>query len=318
MINRTEKNIMKNWSSTENPVVSVCCTTYNHENYISDAIDGFLIQDTDFPFEVVVRDDCSTDKTAKIIKQYVDKYPNIIKPIYETENQFSKGVKPMPVVYKKAVGMYFALCEGDDYWTDPLKLKKQVTVFRKNSDISICFHSAKEVDVLKNTNKIICQHYHNDSEVSISNVILGRGGYMPTASLMFKNYKINEMLNSFKNAPIGDFFTQVYMASLGGAFFQAESMCVYRRNAIGSWTEAQQSIVNKKLYSFAMVKSISQFSRHFKKSDIRIPLYKVLFFYSKNYIYLTPGLLPKIKSIINLLNSLHIYNKFTFLKYITK
>ena len=84
------------------------------------------MQKTDFPFEILVRDDCSTDDTAEIIKEYARKYPNIIKPIYEEENQYLKGQRPMPILYEKAVGKYIAMCEGDDYWGDPDKLQKQV------------------------------------------------------------------------------------------------------------------------------------------------------------------------------------------------
>ncbi|RLA52874.1 MAG: glycosyltransferase family 2 protein [Gammaproteobacteria bacterium] len=146
MIDRTEQEIMENWPQSENPVVSVCCTTFNHENYIGEAIDSFLMQKTNFPFEIIVRDDCSTDRTSSILRDYVHKYPDLIKPIYEAENQYSKGVKAMPVVYKKAVGAYFALCEGDDYWTDPLKLQKQVNFLQKNAEYVVTYSDIQGFD----------------------------------------------------------------------------------------------------------------------------------------------------------------------------
>jgi len=138
MLDRTEAEIMANWKQTDKPLVSVCCTTYNHEKYIQEAIDGFLIQETDFPFEILIRDDCSTDNTPTIIKKYVEKYPNLIFPIFEKENTYSKGVKPMPVLYKKAKGKYIALCEGDDYWIDSKKLAKQVNFLEYNLGYSLC------------------------------------------------------------------------------------------------------------------------------------------------------------------------------------
>ena len=108
-------------------LVSICCITYNHEKYIRDAIEGFLMQKTDFPFEVLIHDDASTDGTADIIREYETKYPDIIKPIYQTENQYSKGIKISATYnYPRAKGKYIALCEGDDYWIDPYKLQKQV------------------------------------------------------------------------------------------------------------------------------------------------------------------------------------------------
>jgi len=144
MHHRTEQEIMQHWKGDiSKPVASICCTTYNHESYIAEAIDSFLMQETNFPFEILIRDDCSTDKTTEILKQYADKYPQLIKPIYEKENTFSKGVKPMPVLYKKAIGSYIALCEGDDYWTDPSKLQKQVNFLEKNHEYVITYTSVK-------------------------------------------------------------------------------------------------------------------------------------------------------------------------------
>jgi len=145
---------MKSWITVGNPVVSICCTTYNHEKYISKAIESFLMQMTDFPFEIIIRDDCSTDSTADIIKRYVEKYPNIVKPIFETENTYSQGIRPMPVVFAKATGKYLALCEGDDYWTDPNKLQKQIAFLENNPDYVITYTDCEFFDrsgSIKNT-----------------------------------------------------------------------------------------------------------------------------------------------------------------------
>ena len=103
------------------PLVSICCLTYNHAPYIRDAIEGFLMQKTNFPVEILIHDDASTDGTADIIREYETRYPDIIKPIYQTENQYSKGVKiSREYQFSRARGKYIALCEGDDYWTDKL------------------------------------------------------------------------------------------------------------------------------------------------------------------------------------------------------
>lgn len=109
------------------PLVSICCITYNQENYIRDAIEGFLMQRTTFPIEIIIHDDASTDNTAKVVNEFAEKHPDLIVPIYQTINQYSQGIKPWPnFVFPRARGKYIALCEGDDYWTDPLKLQKQV------------------------------------------------------------------------------------------------------------------------------------------------------------------------------------------------
>ena len=109
------------------PLLSICCVTYNHKKYIRQCLDSFLMQKTNFKFEIIIHDDASTDGTADIIKEYYEKYPDIIKPIFQTENQFSQGKSiSKTFIYPRIKGKYVALCEGDDYWTDPYKLQKQV------------------------------------------------------------------------------------------------------------------------------------------------------------------------------------------------
>jgi glycosyltransferase involved in cell wall biosynthesis len=120
------------------PLVTINCTTYNQEPYIRQCIEGFLMQKTNFPFEVLIHDDASTDKTAEIIREYEVKYPDIIKPIFQTENQYSKKVRISSIFqYPRAKGKYIALCEGDDYWIDSLKLQKQVTLLEENEEYGL-------------------------------------------------------------------------------------------------------------------------------------------------------------------------------------
>ena len=126
MIEITQEKVMQNWNG-EIPLVSISCITYNHEPYIVQALNGFLMQKTSFPFEVLIHDDASTDRTADIIREYEKKFPKIIKPIYQKENQYSKGNRAIlaSFVYPRAKGKYIALCEGDDYWIDENKLQQQ-------------------------------------------------------------------------------------------------------------------------------------------------------------------------------------------------
>ena len=126
------------------PLVSICCLAYNHEAYIRQCLDGFMMQKTTFPIEILIHDDASTDNTADIIREYEKKYPTIIKPIYQVENQYSKGVR-VGVVYNlsRVRGKYVALCEGDDYWIDPLKLQKQVDFLEGHPEYTLS-HTAFE------------------------------------------------------------------------------------------------------------------------------------------------------------------------------
>ncbi len=125
----------------EQILVSINCITYNHREYIVQCLEGMLMQKTDFKFEILIHDDASTDGTDVVLREYAEKYGNIIRPILQTENQYSKGVDIWNTYqFPRARGKYIAICEGDDYWTDPLKLQKQVDFMEKNGQYAFCCH----------------------------------------------------------------------------------------------------------------------------------------------------------------------------------
>jgi glycosyltransferase involved in cell wall biosynthesis len=127
------------WDPDIMPLVSITCITFNHERFIHEAIMGFLKQETTFPVEILVNDDASTDRTAEVVREFEKRYPQLIFPIYQETNQFSQGINPfLGFLFPRARGKYIALCEGDDYWVDPLKLQKQVNVLLKHPDTIIC------------------------------------------------------------------------------------------------------------------------------------------------------------------------------------
>lgn len=127
------------------PLVTVRCVTFNHAKYIKEALDGFLMQKTDFPFVVIVHDDASKDGTSQIILDYAKRYPDLIFPLIEKENLYSKKkgliTELMAEVMDATGAEFIAMCEGDDYWTDPLKLQKQVDFLRQNPDFGLCYTS---------------------------------------------------------------------------------------------------------------------------------------------------------------------------------
>lgn len=227
-------------TTTNDPLVTICCITYNHENYIRDAIEGFLMQKTDFPFEIIIHDDASTDGTADIIREYEQKYSAIIKPIYQTENQHSKGNRPSLLTYRAAKGKYIAICEGDDYWTDPLKLQKQIQKMEKHPDCYISFHPAVQrwVDG-NNADKIVGYHSNNITIFSTEAVILGGGGFMHTGSIILNSLAIPRITSFFdiaREAPIEDYYTQVIGAEHGGALYIPDVMSLYRSGDSNSWS----------------------------------------------------------------------------------
>lgn len=133
-------------------MVSICVLSYNHEKYLRDCLDGIVMQKTSFPIEAWVHDDASTDSSADIIKEYQQKYPDIIKPILQKENQYSKlhGGILDTIVFPQCIGKYIALCEGDDYWTDPYKLQKQVAFMEAHPECSVSFHRCKHLNTYTN------------------------------------------------------------------------------------------------------------------------------------------------------------------------
>ncbi|MDR6966991.1 glycosyltransferase involved in cell wall biosynthesis [Flavobacterium arsenatis] len=152
----------------EKPLVSICSLTFNHADYIRRCLDGFLMQKCNFKFEVLIHDDASTDGTSDIIMEYQAKYPDIIKPIIQTENQWSKGIKGHNFRHNlpRAEGKYIAICEGDDYWIDPQKLQKQVDFLEKNPEYSLVCGGFKSVNTITGEEQIVIKNVENCKDSS--------------------------------------------------------------------------------------------------------------------------------------------------------
>jgi len=127
------------------PTVSVLIVTYNHENYIRQCLEGIVMQKTTFPIEVIVGEDCSTDNTRSIVQEFEQRYPQVIKPVYHEKNVGGRR-NAYEYCYPLLKGRYIAFCEGDDYWTDPYKLQKQVDFLEQHPKTAICFHRVNWVN----------------------------------------------------------------------------------------------------------------------------------------------------------------------------
>ncbi|GHT33458.1 hypothetical protein AGMMS49574_19170 [Bacteroidia bacterium] len=166
-------------------MVSICMITYNHEKYIIQAIEGVLMQKTNFPIELIIGEDYSTDNTRKICLEYKEKYPNIIKLLLPDKNlganQNSRNT------LEACRGKYIAMCEGDDYWTDSHKLQKQVDFLEMYDDFSMCFHNAIRNNLYDGTR----QNFNNPLNKNIFNIkdVILKPWFTPTASIVYRNDK---------------------------------------------------------------------------------------------------------------------------------
>lgn len=239
MIEITQEKVMQNWNG-EIPLVSVCCITYNHEPYIAQSLDGFLMQKTSFPFEVLIHDDASTDRTADIIREYEKKFPKIIKPIYQKENQYSKGNRAIlaSFVYPRAKGKYIALCEGDDYWIDENKLQMQVDFLENNPEYTMCFHDAVVVNELEN--EVDSFSYHV-IEKDYSATELFENWVVPTASMLFKKEILCYKLADRENFIAGDIVLVEQACVYGKVHGFKKKMSVYRIQENGlTWSKERR------------------------------------------------------------------------------
>ncbi len=214
------------------PLVSIICNTYNHEKYIAQAIEGFLMQKTNFPFEILIHDDASTDGTTSIVKQYEAKYPDVIKPIYQKVNQYSQGIKPRTFQFPRAQGKYIALCEGDDYWTDPLKLQKQVDFLEENEEYVMCTHVAEEKNEILNKSHFF-PNISQNTDKSIQDYILNN--LTATCSLVLKRQDLPSFPDWFKKVPFGDLALILFILhkTKKKVMILKDCMGVYRVNAGG-------------------------------------------------------------------------------------
>lgn len=241
------------------PLVSIRCTVYNHEPYLRQCLDGFVMQKTTFPFEAIVHDDASTDGSAAIIREYAEKYPDIIKPIYESENQFTKGT-----IFKIMDGAmspnskYISLCEGDDYWTDPYKLQMQVEFLEKHPDYMMCFHRA--ITILdengEETDRFPSESFKSIQDRDYTSTELLQVWTVPTASIVHRRECRYFPLKFKYSFVFGDIILVLTCAEMGKVRGFARMMSAYRihKNSIIHNPQNEQRIVMRLPEHFLFIK----------------------------------------------------------------
>jgi glycosyltransferase involved in cell wall biosynthesis len=229
-----ESALIAGWGGRSEPVLSVVCTTFNHERYIDTAMRGFLSQRTSFPFEILVHDDASTDRTAAIVTAWQQRYPGLVRTVLQTENQLSRGVRPFELLMAQARGAYVATCEGDDFWTDATKLQRQVDFLESHADFSCTAHN---------------YHHYVEPALTVSPWLKTRQDrvlsprelmairrllWIPT--LVFRR-TFTKLPPERSLSPIGDQFLTAYLGTFGACmYFESFLGAVRRENDYSTWS----------------------------------------------------------------------------------
>ncbi|SDS69396.1 Glycosyltransferase involved in cell wall bisynthesis [Formosa sp. Hel1_31_208] len=234
----------------QDPLVSVCMITYNQDKYIKKALESILMQKTKFSFEVIIGNDSSTDNTDKIIRSLINETASriIIKYINRKDNIGMTA--NLTDILGSSRGKYIALCEGDDYWTDPLKLQKQVNFLEENEDYNLCFHEVEilegEIFLEKNIAKERYNNIKNKSHTLID--LLTQGNFIHTASVMYRNQPVNFPFE-LKYSSVADYFLHIIYTNSGNIKKLHEKMAVYRLG-VGVYSTLNDAQMHTKILNY--------------------------------------------------------------------
>ncbi|MBP0612942.1 glycosyltransferase family 2 protein [Chryseobacterium sp. cx-311] len=259
------------------PDIGVIMLAYNHGLYIRQALDSVLMQETSFSYKIIIAEDFSTDDTRSIILEYQKKYPEKFKVILQNENVGAQ--RNNQDLFANLEGKYLAALEGDDYWTDPLKLQKQVDFLEENEDYILAFHQVKIKDILS-------EQYEEDSfteipeKYELPEVFAMKGNYIHTPSILFRNVT-NRLNMKHNSSQIGDFFLLLHLSQFGKFGYIEQIMCVYR---VGSGFFSKSSAFNKEIELLKCIISAINSLQNKKVINILIDREKLLSDYLKtNY-----------------------------------
>jgi glycosyltransferase involved in cell wall biosynthesis len=266
-------------------MVSVCCITYNQEKYIAEALDGFLMQKTNFKYEIIIGDDCSTDNTRAIVESYRQKHSDKIKVLNHDSNIGS--IKNQVKTFNISKGKYVAMCDGDDYWTHPLKLQKQIDFLERNPKYVICCHYTRVID---DTGELV---YEDPSPVTLEfdyeDVLVGKKDETRVCSIVFKNIPEiqNIGLENWYYTTFGaDTFLKLYATANTNEkiYVLPEVMGVYRLHKDGVYSMIDGRVRKRKMINdFNILINNFSYSAHYKKELLKIYITQYFLFDIRNY-----------------------------------
>jgi hypothetical protein len=265
----TQDQLLQRWGGRREPVVSIICTAYNHERYIESAIRGFLSQDCPFPFEILIHDDASKDGTQRIVRDWQQRYPDLIFPVLQTQNQWSRGVRPFELLLARARGEFVATCEGDDYWVDPAKLSRQVGFLQEHPEFSCSAHNyyhfvemglTVKPWVASRADRVLSQRH-----------LMGLARLLWLPTLVFRK-RFSAMPPERALSPLGDQFLTSYLGTLGPCMmFDSLLGAVRRENAFSAWSplsEQEKERVRVKTWK-ALLRLHQRLGQHQAVADLR-------------------------------------------------
>lgn len=252
------------------PEVSIICITYNQVKYIRECLDSMLMQRTTFPFEILIHDDMSTDGTAQILQDYAEKYPDTVRVMPETENRYSQGNRCIfMLLYPMIRGKYVAMCEGDDYWTDPDKLQKQYDAMEAHPECSMCLHRVQGVREDGTPNgKAFPQNGFQEGVIASEPFLRAvcESYSFQTSAYFYRSGDLKGLADPVpefrKTTPAGDEAYLLYFGQLGPIYYVDAAMSCYRMNSVGSWSERyRKTNQEKRIHREKMIRMMEQYDQ---------------------------------------------------------
>ena len=284
-MNKSENEIISSWNDKDKIIVSVSVITFNHSNYIEKTLNSILNQKTSFRFEILIHDDASEDDTPNIIEKFRQNFPNIIFPIYQTENQynfFKKNISPNNpplnyVNFKRARGEFIAMCDGDDFWQNENKLELQVNEMNNYQNIDVSFHGLEIFNHKsdKSTEKLISK---NNKIFNTKKIILFHHRlYTSTVTMMIRRRLVDILPQFYFKVPTEDFYLLLFGSKRGGALYIAKVLSTYNLFVPNSWSSKKRN-PDHYLYN---VRTLIDVKKYYKFGFFSVITFIIIEFYFK-------------------------------------